>query len=156
MATSLREQVVDAVHDVLAAMAAGSPTLVDGLAVERIRARPLTPAAMPRLVVLDGRQELDVETAAAKVYEVAVRVLGFVKAAADSAVGTALNELYAQAVKALEADKTLGLSFVTWSGEGDLETEFDDEEGHAPTAAFELTWRVRYQTAAADPYSAPG
>lgn len=155
MADSIREQVVSGLFDILTAMTTGSPTLIQDLSVERVRARPVTVADMPRLVVLEGTQIRDEETGAHKEIVATIPILGFVKAAGDAALGPAINDLYARTVEALEADKTLGLAFVLWSGEEDFEVEFDEEEGHAPAAAFTLSWEVRYQVAVSDPYSAP-
>ena len=156
MALSLREQVVDKINTTLSNMASSSPTLVQDLVVERWRGQAVPPTKMPRLVVGEGTQVKDDETDTHKEFRVSIPIIGFAKAATDAATGTALNDLYARTVEALEEDKTLGLaSFVLWSGEGDCEWELDEEEGHAPAGAFTLTWEVIYQTKPTDPYSAP-
>ena len=155
MPTSIREQVVDAVRSKLAAMATGSPTLFEDLVVERTRGRPVGEDDFPRLVIEEGEQDKTEETDNHKQFTASIPIMGFVKASADTALGPALNDLYARVVEALEADKTLGLAFVLWSGEGPLVSDADEEKGHAPGGSFTLDWEVVYQVSVTDPYSAP-
>ena len=152
--SSIREQVVEAVKNRLSTI-----STISGLTVERIRARPVKPADMPRLVVMEGSQTRIDEEPGLKIFRASIPILGFVKAATDGALGTAANALYAATVAALEADKTLAMGEVTGSPagpiitctEGDCEFDADDEDGHAPAMAFALTWLVTYQTSDVDP-----
>lgn len=150
---AIREQVLDALFDLLDALRAVSPTIVK--TVERDRPEPATADLCP-LLVLHGAAQASVaeETDDHVRYTVRVNIEGFTTAATDIVAAIGANELYARTRAAIYADRTLGgLAFDMT--EQDVEMEIDREEGHGPMAHFALSLRLDYQTAPGNPFLAP-
>ena len=142
MPVCIREQV-------LAAFEARLSTIA-GVTVERNRVEPVT--AFPVLVMIDGGQTPSEENSGLKLYALRVDVEGYVQAGTAAELGPALSDLYAQAVKALMADRTLG-GLAIDVREGEMrDPEIDRTQGHGPFAAFSLGFVVDHLTDPNDPY----
>ncbi len=129
-------------------------TAITGLSVERTRDRAVTRAECPLLAVHSAAREHRTRVAGLVVWVVPVTIEGWVKAAADSDLGPAANDLYGRAIAALEADKTLGGAAFDLR-ERKLTTALDAEPGHAPAMAFELSVDIMVETAEGSLASAP-
>ena len=124
-------------------------TTVIDLNVERNRTTEVT--KYPTLIVIDGNQSTDNSNTSFTTYQLQVSVEGYVQDDADK-VGSAVNTLYGETVKAILADITLGnLCFDIQ--EEDMVVDLDRGEGHAPQMAFLLQFSVSYMTKQNDPYT---
>ena len=142
MPTSIREQI-------LAAFKARLDT-ISGVIVERNRVEPVT--TFPTLIMIDGGQTLSEENAGLKLYALRVDVEGYVQGVATADLGPALSDLYAQTVKSLMADRTLG-DLAIDVREGEMrDPEIDRTQGHSPFAAFSLAFFIDHFTDPNDPY----
>jgi len=145
MSTSIREQVLAALESRLGTVA--------GVTVERNRVESVT--EFPALVMIDGGHTVTDENTGLKLYRLRIDVEGYVEATTAAELGPALSDLYAKAVAALMADRTLG-GIAIDVHEGELrDPEIDRTQGHGPHAAFSLAFEVDYATNPTDPYQ-PG
>lgn len=142
MSTSIREQVLAAVEARL--------SNIIGVTVERNRVEPVT--VFPSLVLVDGGHTVSDENTGLKLYALRLDVEGYVQAETADELGPALSDLYAKAITALMADRTLGGVAIDVR-EGELrDPEIDRTQGHGPHSAFSLAFEVDYATDPADPY----
>ena len=134
--------------------ALGAVTGIAALTVTRARTDPMTAADAPLIDVMAGQRVVRTRQRGLIVWTVPATVEGWVTATTDAALGPALNALYAAAIKAIEADKTLGGTTLTLR-EQRLETVIDRTRGHRPMMAFDLSIELWVQTAEIDLISAP-
>lgn len=145
MTASIREQILAAFTTQL------GDTDYTSLTVERNRDAPVT--NFPMLVVIDGDMEAsDSESNVAK-YSMDVTAEGWVTADSGAAASSAANELYAQAVKAALADRTLSGLAVDIT---ELSSNFqvDRSDGKKAVGMFSVSFRIDFFTKQGDPFTA--
>lgn len=141
MPTPCREQLVAALATRLAAIAG-----IAGLAVERDREHPVTAAAMPRLVIYEGDEQLSPEFSGEDGFELQLDVEGYA-AAAD------MPGLRAAVDAAVFADRTLGglardIDFASEQAPQRL-----DMDQAAAAKGFARSYRLLYATREGDPFT---
>ncbi len=144
MTTSIREQIMQAFEEKLSLISG-----VSGLTVSRNRSAAIV--SYPSLVLYDGGESHNNGNSGATMVSMRVPVTGLVNAANDTALGPALNELYAKTVQAALSDVSLGGLAVDISlidAETDLQLDVSK-----PSAAFMAEFEIQYWIAPGDPYS---
>lgn len=146
MPTSIREQI-------LVAFKARLDTLT-GVTVYRMRRKEVDQTKFPAVNQLDGLDRVTEQVFGYDKREMPVAVEGFVKAATDEAMASAVADLEARVVAALLAgDRRLaGLAVDITEGDGDLVA--DDGDGKSPEASFARTFVVTFFTGSGDPFAA--
>ena len=91
------------------------------------------------------------ETGATR-YRLVVDVEGYVTAASDSALGPAINSLYAELTRLALGDFSLGGTAVDVR-EGDLDDVYIDPDASRPTGAFSMSFEIDFSTATGDPFT---
>lgn len=146
MPTSIREQI-------LLAFKVRLETLT-GVTVYRMRRKEIGEASFPAVNQLDGLDRVTEEVFGYDKREMPVVVEGFVKAATDDALASAVGDLESRVVAALlSGDRRLaGLAVDIIEGDGDQVA--DDGAGKSPEAAFARTFVVTFFTGSGDPFAA--
>jgi hypothetical protein len=139
------ERVLQAVEARLAAI-----ITVPGLDTDRNRQDPVEKDRM--LVLQDGDQEHDEDQTIFVQSFRTIAIEGFVKVDAKADLGPALNVLWAEMVKALTGDVTLG----GLAGDiklGEYISNMAPTDDHRWTAEFSQKFTIHFTTAQGDPYS---
>lgn len=146
MPTSIKEQILVAFQAQLATLT--------GVTVERMRRKPFKDSVLPAVNQIDGPDRVTEEVFGYDKRELLVAVEGFVKAASDSAMASAIGDLEARVVQVLLAgDRRLaGLAVDITEGEGELDA--DGGDGKPSEAAFTRFFVVTFFTGAGDPFAA--
>ena len=143
-----REQVLAAIKTALDAVLPGR--------VERNRTKEVNlKTETPRLVMLDGGHELREDQTGEDEYRLSVDVDIYAAARSDAELGPALNTLWAEVVKALQADLSLG-GLTQDIRQADMsDPEVLKESGAPPAITAQVSFDVFFATAERDPFTAP-
>ncbi len=104
----------------------------------------------PALILLEGSQRTDNSISGRTGYTATVIVEGYVQAKSADTLGEEINALYANTVKYVLDNQTLG-GLCNDIREGELEINID-AEGSKPMAAFSLSFEIDYWTKPKNPF----
>lgn len=135
---SVREQIIQALLDVLAAIADPEPVTI-------YRMRDIPIEQLPCLNVVDGTDRVIEELTGCDWRQMSVAIQGSVGGKADE-IGSKVNELHALVADALKTDRTLGgLAVNMQLGDIDaIDIAADDPE--VPNGAFSMPLLIDYWT----------
>lgn len=146
-----REQVLAAVKTALETVPGILPDQVDRNRSDAVNLKEET----PRLVLVDGGHELREDQTGDDEYRLSVDVDIYATAASDAELGPALNLLWGNVVKTLQADLTLG-GLAQDIRQVDMSDPEPLKEKGAPSAIVaQVSFDVFFATAERDPFTAP-